>query len=907
MKITRLKLVNWIGIKHGLDRDEIEIDFSKNPEKVIMLLGGNGSGKSTIMSACHPLKIASGDDRKNVILPGCEGRKEIDIVHKGSLYEIVHIYGKGGKGSQSFIKKDGVELNDSGLVTQFDEIAEKEFGITKEYFEMGRIGSNTKSFVDKTTAERKSYITTFLNIDDIKEKYDIVKKRLAAIQGEIDNVGNNLGQYRPIDELQASLDVISTDLQTLNSEVMKLSEEKGVAMSDVQHADKDLTSYRSKEELEACISEKNDAINSSTALMSSIEGSVSDIKDKTDDDLSKLDQEIRELEAAVKVVKSKIEGQVIIQKETENEIARIERELEGLGKPEDIEFYAKTIEEATAKKERLTASLKANPAGQLLWALRKAGRVDIDSMLEKLRNFTDFIEKYYTDLVAKTFSVDTTNLEEFMKDDFKTILDTFSANIRTTLESKRSQLEAKKTARGGLEQHVCQLDNLKKRPAACTIDECPFIREALLHKNVFNELSACDIEIESINVDIARLESSAENLSRLITIYSNFKVLYDTLGPRTNELYVDFIKGSSLLDMVEAGLAQFQEKRQTFFDNVTSAKDDLQGFEECIQTIRKAEADKKECENTEVKAKHQEDLSRALAHKEKIETEIAALNEEKTAKEAELTAKETLASNIRDYFSARSKLNSNKTMLSSATTDLKKVVELVAAKLTAESKLNEIQAKLSLTEEKRDAAMSTKNSLEADLINAKKLSARAASLQTEKAPVSLISDILNPNKGIPLIFTQTYLNETEAIANELLDIAYHGEFKVKFVTNEKEFKIQVVAKNNQKDDIKLASQGEIALTTISISLALIQQMIGDYNILCLDEIDGPLDKGNRASFIDILMTQTDRLGIEQVFVISHNDVFDTVPAGLVLLPGNSVDQTDANYMKDKVVLFDSSK
>ena len=38
----------------------------------------------------------------------------------------------------------------------------------------------------------------------------------------------------------------------------------------------------------------------------------------------------------------------------------------------------------------------------------------------------------------------------------------------------------------------------------------------------------------------------------------------------------------------------------------------------------------------------------------------------------------------------------------------------------------------------------------------------------------------------------------------------------------------------------------------------------------LDEIDGTLDSKNRDSFINILNKQIDKLGLEQVFVISHN-------------------------------------
>ena len=39
MKIERLKLVNFIGIKHGLDQNEIELDFTKGLNKIVMLRG----------------------------------------------------------------------------------------------------------------------------------------------------------------------------------------------------------------------------------------------------------------------------------------------------------------------------------------------------------------------------------------------------------------------------------------------------------------------------------------------------------------------------------------------------------------------------------------------------------------------------------------------------------------------------------------------------------------------------------------------------------------------------------------------------------------------------------------------------------------------------------------------------
>lgn len=186
------------------------------------------------------------------------------------------------------------------------------------------------------------------------------------------------------------------------------------------------------------------------------------------------------------------------------------------------------------------------------------------------------------------------------------------------------------------------------------------------------------------------------------------------------------------------------------------------------------------------------------------------------------------------------------------------------------------------------------------------LNDKLKNLKKEYEPTDAVAKALSPKSGIPLIFIKLYLDQTKKIANELLNIAYNGEFKIDFDLSDKDFKIKVIAKDNEKDDISLASQGEVALTTISLSLALIEQSIGEYNILCLDEIDGPLDAHNRENFINILNAQIDKLGIEQVFVISHNNAFDICPMDLVLLKDSAIDMTNDAFMEGKTVLYDYS-
>ena len=168
---------------------------------------------------------------------------------------------------------------------------------------------------------------------------------------------------------------------------------------------------------------------------------------------------------------------------------------------------------------------------------------------------------------------------------------------------------------------------------------------------------------------------------------------------------------------------------------------------------------------------------------------------------------------------------------------------------------------------------------------------------------TLIEKAVSPKGGIPWIFVRVFLGNVQDTTNELLDIAYEGKFSIKFLTEKTEFKIQVIKENTIIDDILDASQGQKDMVSVSLSLALIkQQMNAKYNLMCLDECDAQLDKNNRESFLSIIEKQIETLGIEQVFVISHNDCFDNYPLNLIMLPGAT-----AKNMENKTVIFDSTQ
>ena len=169
----------------------------------------------------------------------------------------------------------------------------------------------------------------------------------------------------------------------------------------------------------------------------------------------------------------------------------------------------------------------------------------------------------------------------------------------------------------------------------------------------------------------------------------------------------------------------------------------------------------------------------------------------------------------------------------------------------------------------------------------------------------MVREALSPTKGIPLFFIQNYLKETKIITNNLLNISQKGKYLIDdFVLTEKDFFIKVLKDDGTViSDVNLTSQGETSLTSVSLSLALIQQSLKKYNILLLDEIDSVLDENNRRSFIEIINEQFEKLGIEQSFIISHNNEFDNANVDLIILSNGIIDISNINYMQGKNIIF----
>ena len=896
MRITYLKLVNFIGIQHGLGTNIFEISFTDNGHKFIKLSGKNGSGKTTILSQLHPFK-ESFDDRKSLIIPGQEGQKVIEIEANGHDYKIEHFY---RKAASSFFYKDGQLLNENGSVGECENKNEKELGITKDYFKIGKIGSNTANFIAMLPTERKNYIGSFITqIDKYNEAFKYANDKYKTQKNKIAETSEILSKYQDPSALNAQIAVEKEQLTNTENFINTTSSEIAVINEKLKTENekiKDINYSVEKNKLAKLI----ENIENKTSAISTFELLYGE------KDISNIEKEINSTNISIATLNS--ENKSIDEKISENNTSKVEIEnsiyqntlqLNNI-KLDDYDEVVKNIETATKKKTELDEQIKSN---QFYAEVGKYA----DSVSGNISTFKSLMQLIYNNfalLNENTLSETEKNINIIFATNYKSVLSNYSSKLKEFNEKLKTELDNKKSEKSKKEANIDQLSILEKRPANCHIDTCPFIVHALKFKNLPDELNILEKDIAELEKKYSEINENIDSAKNLFSVFSNIINAFQLLG-ENNIAYKYFVEKYGNIS------SQFNSNNNVFFEN----------FNEVVQTISNSLSifndEKKNSHILEINTLKKKSMDSAKENKEYLETQnkkleaqlsainnkVSELSEKKKTINEELNSKNTYLNLLNDYKEA-------KEIIDSLNSEKEKTVNNISLYEGISKIISGYNSELSNKQKSLDSFKKDKDKiteeLNSNIIRAAKieeLQKNLAELQKEYSNIKYIADALNPKSGIPLIFIKSYLDEVERISNELLDLAYNGKFEIKFNVTEKEFKVTVRTNESIIEDIKFASQGELALTTISISLALIERSISNYNIITLDEIDGPLDAGNRAKFINILTAQIEKLGLEQIFIISHNNAFDSCSMDLILLKDAPDDIDNSEYMNNKTILY----
>lgn len=847
MKILYLKLTNFINIVTAFNTETIEIDFSKSNNNVVLLTGPNGSGKTSILSCLHPFPTNGNMDVRSdnpIIVPRENGYKEIHISDGDDLYVIQHFYTRNGDKHiiKSYIQKNGVELNENGNVTSFKEIVEKELGLEQDYMKLTRLGSNVTNFIDMKRQERKNFTGKIISEADIYLSYH---KKIMADKNKVNIQINHTSdlirrlQVDDLGELKKAQKSLQHQIEALTAKIEKANSELSVLQYQLNDCG-DIPAMRER------IQEKEKElkhIQKALARASEIKISISTLKSM-----------IEEAKIAILKAKSSLDTNVITRTgilnqldSIANEIDSIRREISRIEDDQNIKDM-----EANIELLRETIRRRAKESG-ISGYVRPCSKAEMEDLIKMLDKCMDILLSTYElgkgpIQKAVSFFHTKTDIEKYTRENKEKIK-------RNRMQSLCEQVYAEVSKDIGLLGPDC------KNPSGCRVydfyqriyeyatqapdkvieDETFLAYTKMAYNNIQTVLKYLR-DYHDIFEKMPECIKDQFLMSTVLTHICNMEWIYDKdiifheLGLITDDELQDadleeLSRQKSMLAQYKkanSNIEYFQNKLEELIDSRTSLMGQLDEVKETINSLNEEIAEK------EASVSDYEDMVVAMEHKDEVETEFNDLK-------SKLTLASQLSLQIREKTSILNDLQFRKNKMSKTHQD------------------NEFRIE-----------------------NYKRYKKDLDELSSKFTDLEYLARALSSREGIPLIFIQAYLKDIKDVANQLLDVVYDGDLHLEdFEITADEFGIPYSTKGTTVKDVIYASQGERSFISLALSFALTYKSISKYNIMLLDEIDATLDISNREKFLHVLEMQIDMIHAEQVFVISHNDMFNAYPVDIV--------------------------
>ena len=847
MKILYLKLTNFINIVTAFNTETIEIDFSKSNNNVVLLTGPNGSGKTSILSCLHPFPTNGNMDVRSdnpIIVPRENGYKEIHISDGDDLYVIQHFYTRNGDKHiiKSYIQKNGVELNENGNVTSFKEIVEKELGLEQDYMKLTRLGSNVTNFIDMKRQERKNFTGKIISEADIYLSYH---KKIMADKNKVNIQINHTSdlirrlQVDDLGELKKAQKSLQHQIEDLTAKIEKANSELSVLQYQLNDCG-DIPAMRER------IQEKEKElkhIQKALARASEIKISISTLKSM-----------IEEAKIAILKAKSSLDTNIITRTGILNQLDSIAHEIDSIRREISRIEDDQNVKDMEANIELLRETIRrrAKESG-ISGYVRPCSKAEMEDLIKMLDKCMDILLSTYElgkgpIQKAVSFFHTKTDIEKYTRENREKIK-------RNRMQSLCEQVYAEISKDIGLLGPDC------KNPSGCRVydfyqriyeyatqapdkvieDETFLAYTKMAYNNIQTVLKYLR-DYHDIFEKMPECIKDQFLMSTVLTHICNMEWIYDKdiifheLGLITD----DELQDADLeeLSRQKAMLAQykkansnieyFQNKLEELINSRTTLMGQLDEVKETINSLNEAIAEK------EASVSDYEDMVVAMEHEDEVETEFNDLK-------SKLTPASQLSLQIREKTSILNDLQFRKNKMSKTHQD------------------NEFRIE-----------------------NYKRYKKDLDELSSKFTDLEYLARALSSREGIPLIFIQAYLKDIKDIANQLLDVVYDGDLHLEdFEITADEFGIPYSTKGTTVKDVIYASQGERSFISLALSFALTYKSISKYNIMLLDEIDATLDISNREKFLHVLEMQIDMIHAEQVFVISHNDMFNAYPVDIV--------------------------
>lgn len=871
MKINNVSFVNFSKIYSGLRLNKLTIDFTQLTNNITLFIGKIGSGKSAIVSSLHvfPYNTATDINMENtdLILPDKSGMKQIELETSENIYLITHVYNRKKDGRiilNSSFKKNGVELNENTNVSSFKQIVLDELGIDETFLSLLSLNSSIKGFVQQSSTDRKILAgKLFSELSIFKEYYKKVSVYSQETESLLKDISKKMHKFNNTnkEELTNIINNSKLDIDKLKDDIRSILKQIGML-------------EEKKNEHSEIVKKYKDGQNKMSEILDEIEHIKHELSTK------------QYKSTDIQVIKNFIN-------ERETQLNNIKIDIASL----DISIKS-SLELLDAKKNNLetlennNSKFDSNKLNELI-TLEAELKLEINRLNSKISNidelkldknilinsnvYLDALQRKCLDLVI-TAGQYVNNIADIWNKYKKE-----KNNLVIYLENKLNNTELSISGFKLITSLKSTVKNIGNINYQCTKD-CPYKQFYNIYiNNISNTIEENNEKIEQMSEELSFVNSSLDIVRQLDSVYDfiNENQKYFNLP---NEIFnietfiTDFINTRSIFDV----------------ELLTLYIDRLECLEKKNEIIAKLEEINNKIEFYNKNSKFYEDVSNKI---DILNNDIDSISKNISSNKHALNEKKTLLEKISNeitdnklYLEKLMLLSDKRLEITTLKNDLGKYNDII-------NNIEEINEKLSLLYEKEKLINQQIIQLDikyqdaiTELNELNTLENQNAELVDNYSIIQSIRRAVSPTKGIPTEFIEEYIkNDMVDKINALLSTVYDGDTKLQLIKediicNEKEFMIPYIKDGNYVKDISYLSQGESAIMSLVFSLVLSENKLGstDYNIFSMDEMDTNLDIDIRAKFIMIIEEYRRITNCEQMFLVSHNNMFDMYNVNVIL-------------------------
>lgn len=861
--MDRIRLENFALIKSGMGLDEIDIDFTKSKYTVSLIIGNNGTGKTALLSNFHPfpyLGALEAREDADIIVPDMDGHKEVWYSKGDDQYYIEHIYlAPAGKRTtrqvKCYIQKNGKELNDPGTVKTFNEIVESEFQIEPNFLKLIRLGPNVQNFIKLSFTDRKFFISKLLSeVEDYMKDYKQAKEQAKFLANALKLAVSKR------DKLNIS------DISILDT---------GIARKEEMIKSR----YDDKESLTKRFYEYKGSIN-----LDSME-TLQTLYDVTLQNIENLKDSIKNLDKPKYLHVSTSSATTA---EYTDKLVNLNLSHSGIVSQRAIILNEKqrVIDLLEAENKKLEATKASSELEEIQGYIKE--------LTEKINAFEKSfdISQHDTSISKDVFMsyVDTINIIIYQMKDVFELPETGLQYFRDRYVEDMIQpntidkIEAK--LRREVSELLVQLDrtvsNTKRHrkiaDKMCTPEGCDMFNECPYYLHYHEEL------VHHSKEDTIKLEFEIDCRNEALTVFNQLKSIQMLLNTIKLEHRMDHGYQGIIASIMKRDITEFVD-----YEAVKSEVEFLEYYEEYIGHKEKRAEYEQQAKVFQL-SNQLESPDEILSNISKLTMQLSVFNrqiDELDRKESERLEEIEQTKDLIDDFSRYVEYTNEVERLNTELTHTKESRDTLKESLKDKIEYDEKLAAYNKQVESIEFDISSlEDSIYHDRVKRTQfieLGQEIEQIKTRYDIVELLKEAVSTNKGIPLIYINSYFKSLRLVANEIIKNIYENDFVLEeFVVNDKEFRIPYRTKGVSVRDIRYASQAESSVATLAISFAMLEQFAYTYNVILLDEVDGPMYKGNKERFFAALEGMLSRIHSEQAFIITQSTMFNDYPVNLII-------------------------